>query len=448
MHRIEVKEQKLSIFLEAESLGKYALSNMSELSRLLIYNGTKHFDFIRSPVSSNEDTFSGMPEFTLLFDQEKVRSIQIGDKDAPPPSQYTEISFSYLPEEIKLFANEIYRKNPVKSDELKSVQMLFIHLTFIRYRIYSNNQAYVFVTQNEILLENREWIEKKLGRLNIMTIDEATKYMDLFAKHQQSYYMEPHHLLNKDLWYWDSFRTKINHYHVPARENQESVHILEGFAARFKFLLLALDEIGIQVYFPQDVDIDIPYHFNYFLSLATGILDNLAIETRHKYNIKFNGDHIPSRTSLSQGGEDFLKEIKPVNAALHAHIKNHGNFRKLIFELREVASHKEGFRDMSYREARGFWYFFVIQSPTHNLIKSCGDKPTKYDRFSLWGVFDTEFFIFLEPYRFVVSAATQLVQFCDRYLQLMGFDNFLDTLPVGDYYRSELESFRGRRLGF
>lgn len=450
MHSITPEKQKLTIFLEAESLGKYSLTNKDELDRLLVYGyrDSQHFDFIRSPVSSNLESFLDISEFKLLFEEDKLHTIQIGDMDAPPPSECTEISFNYSSEDIMLFAKEIYNKVSINSDELQSVLMVFIHLTFVRYGVYSDKQTFVFVTQNRTILKKREWIEKKLGKLNIMTVDESTKYMDLFAKHQGSHYVEPNHFLDKNLWYWDSFRTKIPHYHVPARENQESVHILEGFAARFKFLLLALDEIGVQVYFPRDEDIMIPYHFNYFLSLATGILDNLAIETKHKYGIKFNGDHIPSRTSLSGGGQDFIREIKSINTDLYSHIKNYGNLRKLIFELREVANHKEGFRNMSYREARGYWYFFVIQKTTQNLIKSCGDKPTKYDRFSLWGIFDKQFFIFLEPYRFVVTATTQLVQFCDRYLELLGFRNFFETLPEADQYRLELESFIKRRLGF
>jgi hypothetical protein len=73
------------------------------------------------------------------------------------------------------------------------------------------------------------------------------------------------------------------------------------------------------------------------------------------------------------------------------------------------------------------------------LIKFCGDKPSKYEKFSNWGVFDNEFFIFLEPYRFVVAAAIQLNKFCDEYLKLMGFREYVDK---------ELELFKKSRLGF
>jgi hypothetical protein len=156
-------------------------------------------------------------------------------------------------------------------------------------------------------------------------------------------------------------------------------------------------------------------------------------------NIKFEGDHIPSRISLSKGGEDFINEIKDKNAQLHAHIKKYGQFRKLIYELRDVATHREGFRDMGYQDSTGFSFFLVIQKQTLELIRFCGDKPSEYEKFSNWGVFDNDFFIFLEPYRFVVAAAIQLIKFCDEYLKLLGFKEYVNT---------ELALFNKSRLGF
>jgi len=349
-----------------------------------------------------------------------------------------------------MVADKIYDKERLNSSELNSILALFIHRTFILYQIYQKN-AFVFVTQNRRILENREWLEKKLGKLNIMTVQESMRYMDLYAKHELKCYAGPNHLLNKDYWYWNSFRTKIPHYHVPERENEGKVHILEGFASRFKFLLLALDEIGMQQHFPKDRDIMIPYHFNYFLSLVTGIFDNLAIETKSKYNISFDGDNIPSRISLStKSGKYFLKEVKKKNAILKTHIDSYGNFIELINIMRQISIHREGFRDMAYKDSIGISFFLEIkeQEQVVVLIKACGDEPSEYDKFSRWGIFDDEFFIFLEPYRFVIAVANQLVIFCDHYLELMGFTKFVDSLPDRDQYRSELQSFSESRLGF
>jgi hypothetical protein len=41
------------------------------------------------------------------------------------------------------------------------------------------------------------------------------------------------------------------------------------------------------------------YHFNYFISLITGIFDALALITKDQYNLNFRGDNYPQRTSLN-----------------------------------------------------------------------------------------------------------------------------------------------------
>lgn len=40
-----------------------------------------------------------------------------------------------------------------------------------------------------------------------------------------------------------------------------------------------------EFYNPTDTDTMIPYHFNYLLSLITGIFDNLAIAAKNKQEI-------------------------------------------------------------------------------------------------------------------------------------------------------------------
>lgn len=294
-------------------------------------------------------------------------------------------------------------------------------------------------------------VGKKLGKLNIMTVQETLRYMDLYAKHKSEYYTAPFKLADKETWYWYSFRTKIPRYNVPERESQESVHVLEGLASRFQFLLLAVDEIGIQTYFPKDPRLMIPYHFYHYLSLATGILDNLAIVTKSKYDISFKDDNSPSKISISKNkGRDFLRQIRSKNLALRNHISDYSHFIYLINEMRQISIHREGFRDMTYQEISGISFFFEIIKHSHiqELIKRCKDKPSEYDKFTKWGIFDDEFFIFLEPYRFVVAASTEMIKFCDRYLDLMGFNKFIDSLPMGDEFKSELESFNELQLGF
>jgi hypothetical protein len=447
--RISDNKQKLWIFLESQSLNNFSLSNELEVRRILAHKNNDLFNFIRSTISAHSEILEGVSQTVTFSERKGFNIIQIKNKDKPA-TECPEITFGFSMEDIDIFSDKIFDKDRIDSDERNLVLMIFIHLTLIRYGVYRKN-IFVFVTQNKDLLEHREWLEKKLGKLNIMTVQEAVRYMDLYAKHESKYYAGPNHTLNKDYWYWNSFRIKIPHYHVPTRENHESVHILEGFASRFKFLLLAIDEIGMQLYFPKDRDIMTPYHFNYFLSLVTGIFDNLAIETKSKYNISFDGDSNLMKISLnSKSGKDFLKEVKLKNPTLRMHIDTYDQFIELIFKLRHISIHREGFRDMAYKDSTGISFFFEIkkEKAIHVLIRSCGDAPSEYDKFSNWGMFDNEFFVFLEPYRFVIAVTDLLINFCDRYLEIMGFGNYIDSLSTGDQYKSELESFKESKLGF
>ncbi len=448
-HQISDKKQKLWIFLEAESLAKFALSNDIELGRILGYKNSELFNFIRSPASTRSEQLEGINQSITLSQNDASQFIEIGDKNKPV-DEYQKISFKVPSELIDYYADKIIDKDRINPDELNLVLMIFVHLTFIKYGIYSKN-VFVFVTEDKKLLDNREWLEKKLGKLNIMSVQETVRYMDLYTKHESKCYAGPNHTLDKDYWYWNSFRIKIPHYNVPTRENDGTLHILEGFATRFRFLLLAIDEIGMQLYFPKDRDIMTPYHFNYFLSLVTGIFDNLAIETKSKYDISFDHDYFASRISLSlKSGKDFLKEVKIKNSDLREHVDSYGNFIELVNIMRQISIHREGFRDMAYQDSTGISFFLEIkkQESVHILIKDCGDTPSEYEKFSNWGIFDDEFFVFLEPYRFVMAVAKQLIKFCDRYLELLGYENYIDSLPEGDQYKTELKSFSDSKLGF
>jgi hypothetical protein len=39
------------------------------------------------------------------------------------------------------------------------------------------------------------------------------------------------------------------------------------------YLLMSIDEIRVQYYFPEDTRIMLPYHFNYSIASVTGVFD-------------------------------------------------------------------------------------------------------------------------------------------------------------------------------
>jgi hypothetical protein len=121
--------------------------------------------------------------------------------------------------------------------------------------------------------------------------------MNLFLKYRKQYLssVRPHpkiqpHGFNRGLWYWYSFRTKVPFFHVGVTINEP---YLDAFSSRFINILMSIDEIGIQYYSGVNNDTldDTMYHFNYFITLISGIFDALALTTKDKYELTFSMDN-------------------------------------------------------------------------------------------------------------------------------------------------------------
>ena len=61
---------------------------------------------------------------------------------------------------------------------------------------------------------------------------------------------------------------------------------------------------------------------------------------------------------------------------------------------------------------------------------------------TIWGISE-EYFTFLEPYTFSKSVTRTLVEICDKYLELLGYENYLNS-SSGTTYRQ----FAQTRLGW
>lgn len=233
--------------------------------------------------------------------------------------------------------------------------------------------------------------------------------------------------------------------------------ILDAFSSRFVFLLMALDEMGFQYY--QGVNNDTMentlYHFNYFISLITGIFDSLAIRTKDQYHLRFDRDDILSKTSLSNdSGKDFLKEIRKANPNLHKHIANYVNFRNLVYKLRNLILHREGpsKSGFKYEDRDEKWEanFINITKLELQYINGLNNVDEKYQNTTSWGVYELHDNIFLDPYIFSKKATSTLIEFSNKYLQLLNFNKFIQDLISKNLYNSfckDCEIFNKGYLG-
>jgi len=207
------------------------------------------------------------------------------------------------------------------------------------------------------------------------------------------------------------------------------------------------------------------YHFNYFISLITGIFDALALITKDQYNLNFRGDNYPQRTSLNPlAGGNFLKALKKRNSTLREHINEHVNFIKLIYELRELVIHRKMLEKtqlkihpinsdkIQIKKDEG-WKMncILIDKSILNFIGRNTNKIQKYKSVTEWGIYQFEDdSILLEPFDFSKMVLKKLINFSNEYLNILGYKRYLDEVKdvnPQDLYVLSIEAFKNGKLG-
>ena len=391
----------LHVFIDSDIADDLTPIDKEAFDRLLAYNTQDLFHFRRSPKNVENTSLQKIPQYQKKPDKNNgslAIELEPDNFISPPNTKF-----------IESLSKMLYNKDSVSQKQTDLVFWILLNIEIMPFEKYN---TVLFVTLHKTLRRNHKWQNSYTPKnFYVVDIKKAMEFMDLYAKKQDKYFFAPRQTMNKGYWYLCEFKRIIPHRHGPARINSEKVQVMDAFVSRFTYLLMTVDELGKEHYFPTDTHIMNPYYFNYFVILLTGIFDNLAIETQQKYNLQFQGMHIPSRTSLHpETGKYFLKALRESNMPLRDHIKKYSQFITLMYVLRELAIHRESFRSMGYHGKKQFLDFFVIDDNTRNLIKMCGDKPLKFDELSEWGILQ-ELFIFLEPYHFSKTATQKLVNF-------------------------------------
>jgi hypothetical protein len=433
-----LNSSKLGILVDTESFNNLLSNRNTDTELLLKYTALGQLEFIRTPGDTTYNELSCIAPLTLIHDKDSnLSSIELRTKESE-----NSLGFGYRKESIDQIGKRLYANR--FSEEIRQRLLL----VFIQSILNQCNTTFILLTDQDVLLRNRVWFASHFpGQpVNIVTPNEAKEIIDLFLKIRNAYYITPHLKCSKGYYYLLSFRSKIPYFHFGDR-------ILDAFASRFTYLLTSVDEIAFQYYSGVNNDTmdNILYHFNYFISLTTGIFDSLAIRTKKQFGISVPGG--PQKISLNNKiGKDFLKEVKEKNPALRSHVNNHVDFIKLIYGLREAVIHREMHPKMR-AEIESNWKgnLIEIDDNTKKLIQRCNDKPQPYEPVTEWGFYQSHNMFFLEPFRFAKASARTLIAFSAEYLKLLKFTNFLQEAKRNDKqkeFASEIELFERFRLGF
>lgn len=445
------KLKKVGILIDSKTFEE-SLNNDERTSfALLNYFDRRCITCVRSPLSSRHEELTAIPEYQLIVPK-------MGSSPSNPGGsikyeniygEKTAWGFDYHYERIERLTKQILKKQSVSEDEINVINLVFVLATFNGISSYNRvrDEIFFLITENELLLKKRLWLESNFPsvQLNIMTMEEASYFLDLFFKKNGKYLARGNHSLNKGYWYWLSFRSKVPHFNT-------GEPIIAALAYRMQWALMALDEMGFQYY--QGVNNDTLdntlYHFNYLIILITGIFDNLALKTNAYLGINYP---VPVRISLSsKSGKEFLKQINDKDPALHSLIRKNEHLINLIYSLREFVVHREGFERSRFRfqSNDGPWdaNFIQIQKNILLEIKHCGDRKSKFDSISTWGIYISGDDSLLEPYHFASEVLKKLIPFVDGYLELLRYSSFIDEQQRDSDFSRTLNIFVENHLGF
>lgn len=429
-----INSSKLRIFIDSQY---FSLPN-KELGKILNFSKSPYLEMIRSPHDCKDILLNKIPSYKIKLGKDKTEFIEIDTGEVKSRQL-----FGYKKNDIIKISEEIYKTKNVSVTQFESIKMVFVQACF-----NSRKNSSIFITENEIILKNRLWFESHFpgGLLNIMSLDEAILFLDLFFKSKKEYFITGNFKLNKGFWYWLSMRTKLPHYNVDD-------NIVNALANRVQFALMALDEIGIQYYSGVNNDImsNTEYHFNYLISLITGIFDNLAIKTNNIYNFQ---QEPPSRISLSKSaGRDFKKKIKNKNPKLFNHINRYQDLIEIAYSLREIIIHRETLEKSTFqvKNTSHQWESNVIEIPqkTLNRVTRCGDKKVYHLPFTSWGAYVQGNRNFIIPYYFSKELLGMILPFVDEYLLLIGYSSFVKKeVQKGSPFSKDMDNFENLSLGF
>lgn len=396
--------EKLRVFIDSKSFAELLEKDDRTAGAILQYHNSKLLDLVRDPLEADFKELKNVVEYEPQFNKDgKLISIKI------------------VRDKSEQIIGTRYRKEDILST--------------------------INITNNDTLLKKRRYSELHFpgGPLNIMSVEEATLFLDLFFK-KNGNYLFSNNSLNKGYWYLLSMRLKLPHYNV-------GDPLINALSDKFYYALMALDEIGIQYYLGQNNDTmdNTLYHFYYWISLVTGIFDNLALKTDSALGINF-----PNQIRISlhnTNGKDFLKEVRKKSPQIRAHINSGVEFINLIYLFRERVIHREGLPKTGFenRDKDGSWKanFIKVTEEIKKNLRACGDKKSQYDPFTEWGLYEMHSQYFLDPYNFSMNATRKLTEFTDKYLELLGYPSFIEAQKQkSDDFTKTLTAFEKYHLGF
>lgn len=442
-------KKPLRILIDSDSL-------KSDISKkLLCYSDNELFEFVSIGKSAQhtEANFSFSPE-------KDVNEIVI-DKSKDRLRGYKEhLGFFYKISDIQMFSKLL----DIKYDDLI--------LAYILETVADvNKRKTILVTERKKLLNRMNWQKNgfpKLPANSIFRPDEAIIFIDLYCKNKNKFLIAPNFYANRGLWYLYSLKTKLTNYQsiwstvvFGGKQLEELTDITASLGDRITDMLVAIDEIGKNYY--NDVNNDtqdaIIYHFNYWITLFTGVFDSLAWISKYRYQIEY--DKIERIGLRKNRQKEFLDLIFAENNNVKSFLIKNSSIINLMYDPRDLIIHRTRLKGLRFDNRNENFYFNMVRIPKDFFDQIVEISKEKGETLGKWGHYKSHQDYFLEPYCFVKKATPVLIEFVNKYLELLEFEKYKKLIPklkekIEDSQKSnshkqflhDLDNFDKFRLGF
>ncbi len=415
----EPKEKKLRVLLDSDSLK----SDCAQ--RLLQYSDNDLFEF----VSLGNSTKHTVAE--LNFEGESsTTGIVIDKSDKHFCGSEYRVWFGYDISNIKAVA----KKLDFKYSDLVLVYILKALIG------PETGQKTILITEREKLLNRLNWSKASFPSIptnSIFSPDEALIYIDLHCKQWKEYLIAPNYYVNRGLWYLYSFKTKLTEYQhawsavvfggASIPDGEKLTDSTESLADRFTDMLIAIDEIGINYYtgVNNDTQDAIIYHFNYWITLFTGVFDALAWISKYRYQIEF--DHVGRIGLRTSSHKKFTRLLFEKDAKLRGYLSKNSSVIELMYEPRNLVIHREQLKGLRFNNRSENFDFNMVRIPEKFFDQIVELSKEKGDTLREWGHYQSHGEFFLEPYRFVRKATPALIEFANGFLKLLDFGEYANS---------------------
>lgn len=413
------KNNKLLILLDTPSL------KSPEAKRLMSYDDNDLFEFVSLGAGLNHPHLEIKRGPTGLIEQ---LIIDKSNRKTEPYQSYH--GFAYLDRDMKGLSGFLN----IKLDDLMNIFLLSTLIT--------NDRKTILVTERKKLI-NRSWWDRSFSsvpKYSVLSPREASIFIDLHCKKHGEYMSAPHYFLGEWLWYWFSMKSKVVKYQLPwstvvfAKEKEiankrELMDMISALADRLVDMLTAIDEIGQQYYLGvnNNTQSKIVYHFNYWLALYVGVLDNLALITLLRYQIPIvNVEKVGFSRSKHK---DFLKEVDKHNPQIDSLLIANSNIVNLTHDPRNTVIHRERLKSVTVDNRNEGFYLNMVRISEEFFNRIVALSKNQGDKLNTWGHQKSHTDYFLEPYRFVKETTGMLISFVNEYLDILDFEKYLKIHP-------------------